>query len=345
MPPENQPLWDSVRDLLSALGKAARDHLLHHRKRVPLHTLGEVVGQTEADAIFAVDKIGEEVLLRWLRDNWPSAWPIEVVMEGLSRPGLTYPERVRPEAAKLKIILDPVDGSRLLMHDKRSAWVLAAAAPQMGPGTSLGDLQVAVMTEIPITRQDAADQVSAIRGRGRRGIRAWRTRLDTGHSLKVDLQPSAAATLENGFFSVVRFFPQGKALLATFEEDLLRRMYPEGTPGNIFEDQCLSTAGQIYDLLSGKDRAVFDLRPLAQRKLGLQTALACHPYDICCALILEEAGGVVTNPEGGPLACPLDTTTPVSWLGFANPALRDHFQPHLQASLEACLGAREGAGG
>ena len=38
-------------------------------------------------------------------------------------------------------------------------------------------------------------------------------------------------------------------------------------------------------------------------------------------MLLEEAGGVVTDPWGEPLDAPLDTTSPVAWVGYANPAL------------------------
>jgi len=70
--------------------------------------------------------------------------------------------------------------------------------------------------------------------------------------------------------------------------------------------------------LAGRDRMVGDFRPLALDKLGLSNGLVCHPYDICTALILEEAGGVVMAPDGGRLKVPLNTTAPVSWIGFAN---------------------------
>ena len=39
-------------------------------------------------------------------------------------------------------------------------------------------------------------------------------------------------------------------------------------------------------------------------------------------MLLEEAGGVVTDPWGAPLDAPLDTTSPVAWVGYANAGAR-----------------------
>ena len=38
-------------------------------------------------------------------------------------------------------------------------------------------------------------------------------------------------------------------------------------------------------------------------------------------MLLEEAGGVVTDPWGQPLDAPLDTTSPIAWVGYANASL------------------------
>ena len=74
-----------------------------------------------------------------------------------------------------------------------------------------------------------------------------------------------------------------------------------------------------------------DLRPLAYAKLGLSSAaLCCHPYDICTALIAREAGCVIQSPDGTPLRAPLDTTTPVAWMGYANAALARVVRPVLK---------------
>jgi hypothetical protein len=81
-----------------------------------------------------------------------------------------------------------------------------------------------------------------------------------------------------------------------------------------------------------------DIRPLVFRKLGLISSLTCHPYDICTALVLTELGGVVEAPGGGPVDAPLDTTSHVTWVGYANEALADLARPALRRALNARLG-------
>ena len=63
---------------------------------------------------------------------------------------------------------------------------------------------------------------------------------------------------------------------------------------------------------AGHDRFLADLRPQVFKKLRLKSALVCHPYDICTALIAEEAGCVIEAPLGGKLSQPLDTTSAVT---------------------------------
>ena len=67
--------------------------------------------------------------------------------------------------------------------------------------------------------------------------------------------------------------------------------------------------------------------------MAFPSALACHPYDICTALIAQELGCVVTAPDGKPLRVPLDTTSPVAWVGYANKALARRIGPKLRALL------------
>ncbi|MES2310024.1 MAG: inositol monophosphatase, partial [Verrucomicrobiota bacterium] len=146
-------------------------------------------------------------------------------------------------------------------------------------------------------------------------------------------KPSSAFDLEHGFAGICKFFPEGKAQLVEWEELIWNRLYPEmrGRFPVIFDDECLSTGGQIYELLMGHDRMIADLRPLAFRKLGIESmGLACHPYDICTALIAQEAGVILEKPNGAPLDYPLDATFPVAWVGYANRELAEKLRPVFQ---------------
>jgi len=106
---------------------------------------------------------------------------------------------------------------------------------------------------------------------------------------------------------------------------------------SIFDDQYISTGGQFYELLAGHDRFIGDIRPLIYAALDLDSSLVCHPYDVAAALVLSEAGIIYESPYGGFPDAPLDTTSPVSWLAFANPTLADTLRPVLHRALGTML--------
>ena len=274
-----------------------------------------VAAVTSADTIYRIDKVSEHAVLAWFSKNWPRCWPVELVMEGLEGEAVNFPRGTPVKQTVFKCILDPIDGTRGLMYDKRSAWSLAALAPQRGTKTNLSDIVVAAMTELPTSKGGFADQLSVVRGQR---VRAERVDLRTGRRVKFKPRPSRAKHVAHGFASFAKYFPAGKAWLAEREEKLWRAL---GDGAEIFDDQYLSSGGQIYELLMGHDRFIADLRPLAFAKLRIRSGLACHPYDICTALIAQELGCVVTAPDGKLLRTPLDTTSSVAWVGYANAVL------------------------
>ncbi len=331
---------NQMRRLLCRLQDAIRDALLAAQGSRAAADFARVASVTAADTIYQVDRISEKAILDWFASHWPASWPVELVMEGLEGEAVTFPRGTPVEGTQFKCILDPIDGTRNLMYDKRSAWVLAAVAPQRGRKTHLGDLVVAAMTELPTSKQWAADQISGVRGCGPKGLVAERVDVRGGGRSRLAPRPSRAADFKHGFASLARFFPEGKALLAQVEEGLWDALYGLGSNSSplVFDDQYISTGGQIYELLVGHDRMLGDLRPLAFRKLGLASPLVCHPYDICTALLLQEAGGVVETPEGTPLRAPLDTTSPVAWMGYANPGLARQVRPVLKRLMKEHFG-------
>ena len=304
------PSAEEARVLLCALGDHVRDLVLGSRGM----DMAEVAGETVADTIYAIDQVADDALLQWFEEHWPD---VEVVSEGLDEP-----VRVGPAAA-WTVIVDTIDGTRGLMYDKRAAWCLAAAAP---PDGHLADIVAAAMTELPTAKQGAADQLSATRGGG---LRAERVDLATAARVALAVRPSAATDLGHSFSGLAKFFLPGKPALAALEAELFERLGER----QVFDDQYLSTGGQLHELITGRDRFVADLRPLVQ-----SDGLACHPYDVCTALLLEEVGGVVTDPWGAPLAVPLDNVTPVAWVGYANRTLAARIGPVLAELVEG-LGA------
>ncbi len=302
--------------------------------------LTDVVGRTVADVTYRLDRIADAVLLPWFEREWPATEAVTVVSEGLDEPVL-----VGAGEPQWTCIVDTVDGTRGLMFDKRSAWTLAGLAPA---GGTLADVSVAVMTELPTTKHWASDRYSVVRGAGRRGIVGERFDVRAPGLRREPLVPvpSTAVDLRHGFASFARFLPQGKALLARFEERVWEELYGIPVPADlpIFEDQYLATGGQFHELLTGRDRLLGDVRPLALAALGFAPDLVCHPYDCCTALILEEAGCVLVTPWGDRLDVPLDTTTPVSWVGVANRELADRVLPAVHAAVGECFPGQKGSG-
>jgi hypothetical protein len=156
----SETLHETLRGLLCCLGDAIRDAVLLGRKSLDAARLSAVTGHAGGDTIYAVDKISEDAILHWFRANWPPNLPVQIVMEGLEDE-LCFPEGIEASATDWKCIIDPIDGTRGIMYDERSAWALAGIAPQLGDATMLSHLVAAAMTEIPVTKQWRADQFSA----------------------------------------------------------------------------------------------------------------------------------------------------------------------------------------
>src|SRR5437588_3641218 len=129
-----------VRRLLCRLEDSIRDTLLAARDSQAAADFARIASVTAADTIYRVDRISEEAILAWFEDQWPARWPVELVMEGLEGEAVTFPCGTPPAKTEFKCVLDPTDGTRNLMYDKRSAWMLAAVAPQRGRATHLADL-------------------------------------------------------------------------------------------------------------------------------------------------------------------------------------------------------------
>ncbi|HMB95336.1 MAG TPA: hypothetical protein VKK61_04785, partial [Tepidisphaeraceae bacterium] len=234
----------------------------------------------------------------------------------------------REEDAKIRLIVDPIDGTRGIMYDKRSAWALAGVAPNKGATTRLRDIEVAVMTELPTSKMGFADVLWSIKGQGARGERVD---LKNFATQPLQLQPSQAPDISHGFASISNFFPGTKVLASELMEFIAGKLIgpADVTRATVFDDQYICTGGQFYELIVGHDRFNADLRSLFYAAQKQPQGLCVHPYDVATWLIAEEAGVVLTDGLGQPLNGPLDVTSGLSWAGFANRQLHDAIQPLL----------------
>lgn len=187
---------ESLRQSLCALQRATLEAILKERASRSTDQLAAITEETAADVIYAIDSIADQAIFKWFEDNWSAAWPVQIIMEGLDDAHtLCFPLGTKLEHTTLKCIIDPIDGTRGIMYDKRAAWILAGIAPQRGADNTLADIEVSAMTEIPTTRQWRADQLSATRGGGMHA-----STFDIRNEFKqspVELQPSQASDVRH----------------------------------------------------------------------------------------------------------------------------------------------------
>src|SRR6185369_2446878 len=247
-------------DTILALHAEVRDDIVAATERHGLEAMAAVDRDDEGDTIYAIDVIGESIVERFA-ERLARDRAVVIVAEGVPGGRRTCPDGADPATADCWIIVDPIDGTRGLMYQKRSAWILTGVAPDRGAATSLRDIELAVQTEIPLVKQHLSDQLWAVRGGGAHAQRYNRL---TGERLPLRLRPSSATTIAHGYASVARFFPGAREELAAIDEAIVRGALGPPAPGkaHCFEDQYASTGGQLYELMAGHDRFIADLRPL-----------------------------------------------------------------------------------
>jgi hypothetical protein len=318
---------------------------LHDRVRARLYregtssstdALAEVAEARGGDTTFAIDLHAEEELESFFA-AWGEELPLLLFAEGFPDDGgKTYPANTPRTEVAFTCIVDPIDGTRGLMYGKRSAWILSGIAPPPGDTLpTLNEIQVAMQTELPTPRSHLSDRLWATLGGG---THAETANLESGEVHPFRPRPSRADTLLYGFATVSKFFPGTKVPAVQVEERLFAELFEPPTDGNpqVFDDEYISTGGQLYELMVGHDRFIADLRPLFLAALatgGEIQRICSHPYDLCTELIAREAGVSVTDERGAPLRYLLDIRTDCNWIGYANARIQAQIEPRLMAIL------------
>jgi hypothetical protein len=294
--------------------------------------LAAVARDTAADTIYGIDAAVDPVIDTFF-EEWGKTTPLVLIAEGIEdetgREGVkTFPRGTPDDRALIRVIVDPIDGTRGIMYDKRSAWSLAGVAPNHGPETRLRDIEAAAMTELPTTKMGQADVLWAIRGAG---VRGQREDLTTSAFNPIEMRASKAEEIDHGFATISSFFPGTKVLAAELMEYIAHHLAGKTdiARATVFDDQYISTGGQFYELIVGHDRFIADLRPLFYALQGQGKGLCCHPYDCASLLVAEEAGVILTDGNGWKLDGPLDVTSGISWAAYANQTLRNKIEPLL----------------
>lgn len=235
-----------------------------------------------------------------------------------------------------RIAIDPVDGTRNLMADLRPAWSVVAFAPPGASQPRLGDLCGGIVSEIPGTNSAFFRRLVS----DGRTCRIQQASLATPGALRdraltVDHDDRA----DHGYFPVFRYEPAQRPAIARIEADFFARLVgQEGAEArSIYDDQYISSAGQLVLLALGRYRMVSDPREWVGRRLGVM-GVTSKPYDLAGAVVCARAAGaIVTDVEGGLLDFPIDATTPVGYTGYANPATQKRLEPHWRAALAGAM--------
>lgn len=328
---------NEIQSFLLFLGNLVCDTLRNQTISMPLESRSRVHAETAEDTIYAIDHLVDCALVEQLERRAEELGGLVVFAEGFDAPaGRCFPPDLAADSAAWRILIDPLDGTRGLMLDKRSAFFLAGAAPGGGHEGRLSEIVHAVMVEIPTSRSVLSDVIVAEAGRG---ATRWTRDCQANTTVEAPLRPSRETTIAGGYAQFAKFFPPGRDRLARIEEELIDALLPNRRAGevSVFEDQYISSGGQLYELLLGRDRFTADLRAALYVQLeqeGIAAGHACHPYDLAAHLIGNEAGLILTDLSGQPLDAPLTTTANVNWIGYANNSIRQQVEPMLQRLLK-----------
>ena len=114
---------------LAALHRRIRDEVVRSTEQAAIDALSHVHADGEGDTIYAIDKVAEDVLVAEVdRTIARVHGPVVLVAEGLSGGRVVLPHGTRDADARWVVIVDPIDGTRGLMYQKRPAWILTGVA-------------------------------------------------------------------------------------------------------------------------------------------------------------------------------------------------------------------------
>ncbi len=260
--------YSFLKEILCETGLRICRRVHHSLHTQSLEERAAVHSESSDDTIYQIDRDVEDLLIEEIETHAEELGGVVLVAEGLEREGELYtaPNSIDPADAAWRILMDPIDGTRGIMYDKRSAFYLAGAAPNRGESTTIQDIELAVMVEIPTSRSYLSDTLWAIKGEG---ARRFTHDLKTGAVKPRSITPSTSSTILGGFAQISRFFPPGRNILAQIDEEIIQTLFPNAPEGRaiLFEDQYISTGGQFYEMLIGHDRFNADLRASLYRRM------------------------------------------------------------------------------
>jgi fructose-1,6-bisphosphatase/inositol monophosphatase family enzyme len=332
-------LWlERLLDLSDRVRGAARGALLRAVQAGSLDELSRQAGTGAGDVTYGIDVPAEDAVSDWFEEvarstalslltedaGWRHRGPDGIggarELDGFHHGGP-------------RISVDPIDGTRMLMNDLRPAWTVIGAAGA-GAGTPrLSEVAVGILSEIPDSRAAKYRRLVAQRGQGCKFEE--RALADDRVVAKRKLDAGSDDRIDHGLFPFFRYMPDQRPEIAAIEAAFFQRI-AEKAGADVracWDDQYVSNGGQLALLAMGTYRMIADLRAWLAAKRGRPT-LTGKPYDIAGAVICaQEAGCIVADVDGSPLDMPLDTKTPVGFVGFANRRTASRLGPHLREAM------------
>jgi myo-inositol-1(or 4)-monophosphatase len=269
------------------------------------------------DITFAIDERAESFMEGFLGERAP-----DIAFYSEDR-GLVSPAG----DAEWVLVVDPIDGTRPAMAGFEAACVSVAAAPLRDGQPTMGDVQVGCVVEIKSGRAFVAE-----RGRG------------------VDPAPSLSRTTE-----ISRLFwaygLRGRPV-RRIAEVLAMLVDSSSVGGGTFDlgsatfDMTRVVTGQLDAYIEPGARIIADVPGMREEfeRVGSGVVLNNSPYDLAAAaLICEEAGAIVTDAYGEPLApralLGSGAEFQLSCVTAANPQLHERIVREIDAGVERLVRA------
>jgi hypothetical protein len=332
--------WEPrVRALFEGIRTATREAVLAADESGDHDALWRPAAQGAGDVSFGLDLPSEAFMDRWLEDTARER-PVSLMTEdaGWRHRGPDGSGGVAElggfDHGGPRIAVDPVDGTRNLMTDLRSAWTVIGFCEPGAEQPRLADVATGLVGELSTAREERYRIFAAEHGGGAR-VETW---TQAGEHLATrPLVADADDRCDHGYFPFFRYAPELRAPIAQVEAAFFARLaeHEGADTANCYDDQYCASAGQLMQLALGQYRFVCDLRPQAAAWTGGATTTS-KPYDVTGALLVaREAGCVVHDLEGRDLDAPIDPTTAVGFRAYANRPTAERLAPHLDAAIRA----------
>jgi fructose-1,6-bisphosphatase/inositol monophosphatase family enzyme len=328
-------------DLSCRLRRSSRRAIREAQAQGDLRALSTPVGQGVGDVTFGLDEACERELTGWLLEQ-ARLGPVSVLTEDLGwrhvGPGDTSDsgpvELAGFDHGGPRIVVDPVDGTRHLAFDMRSAWTVIGLA---GPGEDaphMSELILGEVSELPDSRAAHYRRLWATAGGGCRfELRALGDDLVLRESALVADDDDR---VDHAYMPFFAYHPETRPEIDRIAADFFRRLAVSENAdiAHCYDDQYIASGGQLALLAMGTYRMIVDPRADLAARSGRPTQTA-HPYDLAGAVLCaREAGCIVTTLEGSTLDFELDATSNVGFVGFANAQTGGRLLPYLMAALD-----------